>query len=238
MSERGGPMVDTGDAVLLDIEGTVSPVAAVRNTLFGYARPRLADWLGRPDPRIGRIAEEVRWALHDPHADLDVVAAELARWSDADIKAEPLKALQGLIWQDGFATGVLTATLYDDVPPLLRAWVRRGDRVYIFSSGSELAQRLWFANTQFGDLSALISGHFDLSSAGPKNDARSYWVIAEAIGARPERIGFLSDNVAELDAAAAAGMRAVGVSRMDEGCPDVGRHPRITRFTEIRVGRN
>lgn len=207
-------------AVLLDIEGTVSPIAAVRDTLFPYARARIAEWMTRPD---------VRRAVGD------VSVGQLEQWSDTDVKAEPLKTLQGLVWADGFAAGELTATLYDDVPPVLAAWITDGIDVYVFSSGSVLAQRLWFANTQFGDLSGSIRGWFDLS-VGPKREAASYRTIAETIGLPPGDITFYSDVAAELDAAATAGLRTVGVSRERDGAPDVGAHERIEQFTEQRVG--
>lgn len=207
-------------AVLLDIEGTVSPLAAVRDELFPYARRRFDDWMARPEVR-----REVG----------DVSVAQLAQWSDDDVKAGPLKILQGLIWRSGFASGELVATLYDDVPGALRAWRDAGVPVYIYSSGSVLAQQLWFSHTDTGDLSHLISGYYDLAT-GPKRVAQSYRTIAESIGVPTDAITFYSDAVAELDAAAEAGVSTVGVSRPRDGSPDVGSHTRIDRLTELPVG--
>ena len=208
-------------AVLLDIEGTVSPLSAVRDELFPYARRRFDEWMARPEVR-----REVG---------ADVSVAQLAQWSDEDVKAGPLKVLQGLIWRAGFASGDLVATLYDEVPGALRAWRDAGVPVYIYSSGSVLAQQLWFSHTETGDLSHLISGYYDLAT-GSKREAWSYRVIAESIGVPTDAITFYSDSVAELDAADEAGMSAVGVSRSRDGSPDVGNHTRIDRFTELPVG--
>lgn len=155
-------------AVVLDIEGTVSPISAVQQQLFPYARAQLAAWIRRTDPDIVEVVSEVRAAPGDPAADLETVATQLAVWSDTDVKAAPLKTMQGLIWRHGFDTGELRAVLYPDVPPTLDGWVAEGTSVYVYSSGSELAQRLWFAHTQFGDFSDRIRGHFDTRSAGPK----------------------------------------------------------------------
>lgn len=71
---------------------------------------------------------------------------------------------QGHIWQDGFATGELTADMYQDVQPAMAAWVSQGLKTYIYSSGSREAQRNLFGHTKDGDLRGLISGFFDTKS--------------------------------------------------------------------------
>jgi enolase-phosphatase E1 len=215
-------------AVVLDIEGTVSPISAVQQQLFPYARAQLAEWVRCTDPEIVEIVGQVRAALDDPTADLDAVAAQLVAWSDADVKAAPLKTLQGLIWRHGFHTGELQAVLYPDVPPALDSWVAEGVGVYVYSSGSELAQRLWFAHTQFGDLSDRIRGHFDTRSAGPKQETRSYHTIAASIDVPPQDILFLSDALTELNAAREAGWQTLGVSRPEDSAPDLTGHPSVT----------
>ncbi|GAA5073371.1 acireductone synthase [Nocardia iowensis] len=221
------------DAVLLDIEGTVSPVAAIRDSLVPYARPRIAEWVRKSEPEIALIIDAVRLAMGDVAADLDVVTERLHQWSDLGIRAEPLGALQGLIWLDGFASGALSARFYADVPPVLEAWHRSGVPVYVFCAESELVQQLWFAHSEFGDLAHSIGGYFDSASEGADDDPVSYRLIAKVIGVPPERITFASAAIEKLDAAAAAGLRTAGVSRPDDGSPDVGEHPRITRFSEI-----
>lgn len=72
--------------------------------------------------------------------------------------------LQGHIWQEGFASGELTADLYDDVQPAMAAWVSQGLKTYIYSSGSRQAQKNLFTYTQAGDLRGLLSGFFDTTS--------------------------------------------------------------------------
>jgi len=220
-------------AVVLDIEGTVSPISAVQQQLFPYARAQFATWVRRTEPEVMVVVGQVRAALGDPTADLDTVAAQLAAWSDADVKAGPLKTMQGLIWRHGFHTGQLQAVLYPDVPPALDRWVAEGTGVYVYSSGSELAQRLWFAHTQFGDFSDRIRGHFDTRSAGPKGEAHSYHTIAASIDLPPQNILFLSDALAELNAAREAGWQTLGVSRPEDGAPDLTGHPSVTTLNNI-----
>ena len=53
-------------------------------------------------------------------------ADQLERWSDDDRKVTPLKALQGMIWAGGYASGELVAHLYDDAITALRRWSGAG----------------------------------------------------------------------------------------------------------------
>jgi enolase-phosphatase E1 len=210
--------------IVTDIEGTTSAIAHVHEVLFPYSRSRIQDWVRRPE-----AASAVREVAADP----DEAASILVGWIDADVKATPLKTLQGLIWAEGYASGELTAHVYDDVPPVLARWTAAGVPVYVYSSGSELAQRLWFRHTQHGDLLGHFAGHFDTVSAGPKREVGSYQAIAGKIGVEPTELTFLSDVAAELDAAAEAGWHTIGVSRPEDGSPDVGQHRRITTFAEL-----
>ncbi|MCF6469982.1 acireductone synthase [Nonomuraea sp. MG754425] len=217
-------------AVLVDVEGTTSSLSAVRDVLFPYARERLADWAGSARPGVAEIVGRVSELSGRPASE---AVAVLRDWIDRDVKAAPLKELQGLIWAAGFEAGELSAHVYDDVPPALRAWTGAGLRVYVYSSGSVVAQRVWFANTRHGDLSAYLSGHFDIPSAGPKREPCSYRRIAGALGVPPGELVFLSDTLGELDAARAAGLRTVGVSRPQDGSPGTTGHLTVPAFDRL-----
>ena len=142
----------------------------------------------------------------------EVVCKEVMRLMDADVKATGLKQLQGLIWKSGFESGELKAHVYDDVPPALAAWNAAGKDMRIYSSGSVQAQKLFFGHTIAGDLLPHFRGHYD-TTTGPKKEAASYQKIAAEFGLPPSEILFLSDVVAELDAARAAGMQTALVVR-------------------------
>lgn len=218
------------NAVVLDIEGTTSSLSAVRARLFPYARARIGTWLRSAPAEATPIIADVRALAGRPLADVDEVVRILEGWSDRDVKSVPLKTLQGLIWRDGFAAGELVGHVYDDVPSALACWQAAGVRIYVYSSGSVLAQRLWFRHSDHGDLSGCFAGHFDAADPGPKTDPASYRTITARIGVPPAEILFASDARAELDAARAAGMRTVGVSRDSDGGPDVGDHTVIGGF--------
>lgn len=210
-------------AILTDIEGTTTPIAFVHEALFPYARARIADFC-KAHGHEPEVAEALKAARElDGHPDLDPEAtvALLIRWIDEDRKAGPLKTLQGLIWRAGYEEGVLKGQVYDDAARFLRQWQADGLKLYVYSSGSEEAQKLIFGHSDKGDLAALFSGFFD-TRVGAKVEAASYAAIARAVGLAPASILFLSDHAGEIAAAKAAGLP---VARIDRAlAPDAARH--------------
>src|SRR5690606_35838978 len=139
----------------------------------------------------------------------------LQGWIDADRKHTALKALQGMLWKDGYASGHFTAHVYPDAAGRLRAWHEAGMPLYVYSSGSVPAQKLFFGHSDAGDLAPLVAGWFDTETGG-KREPESYRRIAAATGISPPGILFLSDVVEELDAAREAGLATVLVDRRED----------------------
>jgi enolase-phosphatase E1 len=224
-------------AVVVDIEGTTSATSFVTECLYPYSAERFTRWLTEhsEDPGIARAVGQVRELIGEPAAGTGRVVAALLDWLSADQKITPLKTIQGRIWAHGFAAGDLVAHFHPDVIPALRAWKAAGHRLYVFSSGSVAAQRAWFGHTPEGDLRPLLSGLFDTENAGPKRVASSYRAITASTGVDPERTVFLSDLVAELDAAREAGWHTVGVRRPGEPHYErgVGDHLEVASFAEL-----
>ena len=236
----GAPQLTDIRVVLLDIEGTTTPIEFVHHVLFPYARARVRDFLRShgSDPDVRADIELLRreYASERPRpADLPSWDAEaVVYWlMDRDRKSTGLKSLQGKIWEAGYRAGELKGKgeVYADVRPALAGWHDAGKRIAIFSSGSVQAQRNLFANTTAGDLSAFLSGYFD-TTTGPKREAHSYQRIAAELRCRPEDVLFVSDVAAELDAAREAGMRTALCVR---GAPPetVNGHPVIHTFAEL-----
>jgi enolase-phosphatase E1 len=213
----------TIDAVLLDIEGTLSSQSYVATTLFPFSRARIPGYVAEhaEDPTVRRILADTR-ALAEPGED---PVAALQRWIDEDRKAAPLKTLQGLIWDEGYAGGQIFGQIFPDALAALRRWQAAGVPRHIFSSGSVRAQVQFFRHCREGDLQELFDGHFDLT-IGPKLEAESYRKIAAALAVRPDRLRFFSDNPRELVAAADAGVQVLQVIREDT-IPD-------PRFVQVR----
>lgn len=229
----------TCDAIVLDIEGTTSAASHVYDVLFPYARVRMREWItSHPDdPITSDAVAQVAEAIGVRTDDIDAVVAQLQNWIDEDVKAAPLKTLQGLIWSDGYARGDLTSHVFDDVRPSLTQWAAQGLLLAIYSSGSVAAQRALFANAPGGDLNPLFAENFDLGTAGPKRDPDSYRRISSALGIPADRLLFLSDIQDELDAAHEAGWQAVGVLRAGEAQATATVTPHISRFDELTVVR-
>lgn len=211
--------------ILMDIEGTTTAIAFVHRSLFPYAAEAMEGFLAqhatRPD--VAAILRDV------PGEDK---LATLRGWMAEDAKVTPLKALQGLIWHQGYAEGALRGHLWPDVPHALRAWRARNLRLAVYSSGSEEAQRLLFRHSEAGDLEPMFEGFFD-TRMGPKRTAESYARIATAWDAAPGAVLFLSDVAEELDAARDAGMHTCQLIRAEDGTRPSGRHPEARDFNEV-----
>ena len=215
-----GSALDGIRVVLLDIEGTTTPIAFVHERLFGYVRSHLDSFLtsnwSAPDVQQ---AVQVLTAEHSAERNSGSVPAwnvetpqqaraSISRYAlwlmDLDRKSPGLKALQGLIWLGAYQAGELHGEVFDDVAPAMTKWRQQGLRLAIYSSGSALAQRLLFASTPAGDLTPLIEAFFD-TAVGGKKQADSYRAIASSLGCRTGEILFLSDVTAELSAARDSG---------------------------------
>lgn len=238
-SELAGP-VEFSDVrhVVVDIEGTTSASAFVYDVLFPYASERFGDWLEQHagEAETDRIVAEVEReaGLSDPSA--DEIVATLRGWVAEDRKVTPLKELQGLIWEEGLANGELISDFFPDALLALRSWNAAGLPISVYSSGSVLAQRNWYAHSPEGDLTGWITDYYDTANAGPKRESSSYRTIAAAIGVDPGRLLFCSDVVPELDAAREAGWQVVRVRRPGEPhAVEDSAYPEVTEMTDIQL---
>jgi enolase-phosphatase E1 len=199
-------------AILLDIEGTTTPISFVYTRLFPYAREHLRAYLDAH----GRSSEYENFS----------------RLMDADSKTTQLKEVQGQIWEEGYRTGRLTGEVFDDVPTALKRWNDAGIAVGIFSSGSVLAQKLLFRHSSAGDLTPFLRWHFD-TTIGAKKDAESYRRIASTLAVPADGVLFVSDVVPELDAARNAGMRTALSVRPENPPQGDHRHPVARSFDDL-----
>lgn len=221
-------------AIVTDIEGTTSSIDFVHQTLFPYARERLRRFLAEhgQEPAVAHELAEVA-RMEGRALSVTEAADVLERWIAEDRKLTPLKSLQGMIWRQGYEAGALKGHVYADTPAALRRWHAQGLRLYVYSSGSEEAQRLIFRHTDYGDLTPLFSGYFD-TRIGGKREAASYRHILEQIGLPAESVLFLSDIGEELDAARTAGMQTCQLLR-DETVRPFPQHPHARSLDQVPV---
>lgn len=215
--------------ILLDIEGTTTPVDFVCQTLFPYARRNLEPFLREHfcEPEITSLIQD----LHTQHQVDERQGLQTSAWMDEpyelrlrsgvaycqwlmgnDSKCTALKSLQGKIWQEGYAKGDLHGRVYADVPPAFERWRRQKREICIYSSGSVLAQQLLFSSIASGDLTPQIAAFFD-TSVGAKTESESYRKIAESLARDPCDFLFISDAAKEVKAAHDAGMQAIRCNR-------------------------
>lgn len=223
-------------SIITDIEGTTSSISFVHDVLFPYARRALPGFIEarRHDPVVRVWLEQVA-AETGVDADSPVVTETLLHWIDIDRKHTALKALQGLIWASGYETVQFQAHVYPDVPPALHRWKDDGLDLYVYSSGSVAAQKLLFGYSEAGDLTPLFDGYFD-THVGGKRETASYARILGEIGRSGDEVLFLSDIVAELDAARDAGLHTILLERSGPVAERNG-HRAVSAFSDIDIAR-
>ncbi|XP_077226772.1 haloacid dehalogenase-like hydrolase family protein isoform X3 [Tasmannia lanceolata] len=215
--------------IVLDIEGTTTPISFVTDVLFPYARDNVRNHLTgtydseetQDDIKLLRAQVEedleqgVAGSVPIPPDDAgkeEVIASLVANVEAmirADRKITALKQLQGHIWRTGFQSKELQGLVFEDVPEALEKWHAMGIKVYIYSSGSREAQRLLFGNTVYGDLRKYLCGFFD-TTVGNKRETRSYMEISQSLGVdKPSQILFITDVLQEAVAAKAAGLEVI-----------------------------
>ena len=248
--------------ILLDIEGTTCPVSFVASVLFPYARERLASYLetNQGDPEVQALLAATQDAFAaDPNPEVQALrqaspipghsdgqgqlqlgqtnsplVAYLQWLIDHDIKFPALKELQGRIWASGYANGDLIAPLFDDVAPTLHHWHQDGYQLAVYSSGSVAAQRLLYRHSQNGNLESLFSHWFD-TQIGSKQAPASYRAIAADLQLKPAEILFVSDALAEIEAAHGVGMAVIFSDREGNPGRDPGPFNAIKSLTEIEL---
>ena len=223
-------------AIVTDIEGTTSSIQFVHEVLFPYAEKKLPDFIRQ---HRGDTAVEAELRDAADYAKLDInnteqLIALLLQWIAEDKKVTALKALQGLVWEHGYRNGDYQAHIYPDALTELINWHKQGIDLYVYSSGSIHAQKLFFGFNEGGDLQYLFKNYFDTTS-GPKRVSESYRAIQKSIGIPATEILFLSDIVEELNAANETGMHTAWVQR--EPAPLI-RHPQhqcLSSFADIQM---
>jgi enolase-phosphatase E1 len=235
--------------LLLDIEGTTTPVDFVYKTLFPYANRKVEGFLLEHfrDLEVQAVLAELAaqrqrdereglrpaaWNQETEEARLRSTIAYVQWLMSNDSKCTSLKALQGKIWQLGYTSGELHGEVYADVPPAFARWRRQGREICIYSSGSVLAQQLLFRSTAAGDLTADISAFYD-TAIGPKTESASYRRIVESRRRAASEVLFVSDMIKEIDAARLAGLQATLCVREPIATNDHNSRRPIRTFDEI-----
>ena len=226
--------------VLTDIEGTTSSLSFVKDVLFPYAARCLPEYIrtNKHQPQVQVELNAVAEKIQVSGSDEEAIIAALLSWIKEDKKETPLKNLQGLVWQLGYEAADYQAHMYADAVAWLQERKNEGLTLYVYSSGSVQAQKLFFQYSDHGDIRSLFSGHFD-TTVGKKTEPEAFRVISRQCEIAPEETLFLSDVEAELDAAKSVGYWTARLLRSEDygvTPTDVqSQHPVFTSFTEINL---
>ncbi len=208
--------------LLLDIEGTTTPITFVKDTLFPYALAHAKTFLDAhwEETVIRSIVSDLiaqaltdglsiaQFAADTKEQSLESISSFVADCIRNDRKISPLKKLQGLIWEAGYAGGELKGALFEDVAESVERVVQAGANVSIYSSGSKHAQQLLFGHSSQGDLRPKLTCYFD-TKVGQKSEEDSYREILLTLGALPTDVLFVTDILSEAKAARAAGLQVL-----------------------------
>lgn len=221
-------------AIVTDIEGTTSSLSFVKDILFPYAKAHLPDYVRNnlQQAAVIDILQAVQ-TISGKAMEVEQIIALMQQWIEQDLKHTPLKLLQGMIWENGYKQSDFTGHVYQDAYEQMLNWHKQGIKLYVYSSGSEAAQKLLFQYSDFGDISGLFSGHFD-TRIGHKREASSYAKIVNTLALNPETILFLSDTVQELDAAMLAGMQVQWLKRDSANAHD-SKYSGVSDFYQIKI---
>ncbi|GMP67308.1 hypothetical protein CsSME_00027347 [Camellia sinensis var. sinensis] len=215
--------------ILLDIEGTTTPISFVTGVLFPYVNNNLVKHLAasydcdETQHDISLLRSQIQSDLKQGIAGsvpvapdymgkemvIETLAANVEAMIHANRKVTALEQLQGHIWRTGFQSNELAGVVFDDVPEALERWHALGIKVYVYSSDSREAQQLLFANSNYGDLRMYLCGFFD-TTIGSKRDTRSYVEILRTVGVdRPADMLFVTNMIQEAESARAAGLEVM-----------------------------
>ncbi len=250
-------------AILLDIEGTTTPVDFVYQTLFPYACRHLEPFLREhsSDPDVRADLEALRrehsndveqglnpppWpggpASEDPRTRRSQTAARDRSVADA------VRHVHWLMDQDRKSTGLksLEGKIWEAG---YRSGALRGEVYNDVPRAFERWQRQGREIAIFSSGSVLAQKLLFSSTAagdltkfirdyfdtrtGAKREAESYRRIAAALGLQPAEVLFVSDVAAELDAARATGMQTALCVRPGQPEPPATAHAVVRTFDEI-----
>ncbi|MCS6820471.1 MAG: acireductone synthase [Microscillaceae bacterium] len=224
--------------ILTDIEGTTTSVSFVYEVLFPYFEKNLPKFLeqNQQNSLVQACLQEVQRTVEQEqnlttNFRLEDALHTLLQWTRQDRKHTALKTLQGILWELGYQKGEIKGHIYEEVPTYLAQWHKAGIRLGIYSSGSVKAQKLLFGTSIFGDLTPYFSHYFD-TNIGQKKASESYKNIQNILELPASQILFLSDVVAELDAAKLCGFQTIQLVRNGHIQANP-KHPIATNFAEV-----
>jgi len=195
---------------LLDIMGTMVHNRFIKE-LMGYFAGNSEAYIQKAPAEALEVIDEIKrgTGLETPEQIATHVATEVKQRN-----FNPnYMFLMGLINEQGYQSGELTAPFFEDVSQALQRFGDAGIGRVVYSQGSPQEQATIFRHSDMGDLTHLVNRYIGTDGVGPKKDPTSYERISDTLRTSPSDITFFSDLTEELDAADKAGLGVVLVNR-------------------------
>lgn len=212
-------------AIVFDILGTASKSGFLEKVLFPFLKINLDNyvnthWTKKEFVKLyHRILEqsvefqkkEASTPLVLPH-DSGQAKTSLLDFinfvTDNGINAPSVTELRFKVWFEGYQQSKLRTPIYSDVPNRIRTWFAEGIKFYVFSNTWIEAQKALLRNTNHGDLTTLIAGHYD-NDFGLLLEPDSWRRLCTDIREQANDVLFLTKSPLEGRAAAEAGLNVV-----------------------------
>lgn len=237
-------------AIVFDILGTASKSGFLERILFPFFKSNLdpylnTHWNKHDFNRLYKRIQDFSTELNKTEPSTPIVLAHnttqakpsllnfLNFCQENGIQSPAVTQLRFKVWFEGYQTSRLLTPIYSDVPASLRRWFAEGIKFYVFSNTWVEAQKALLRNTNHGDLTNLITGHFD-NDFGPLNEADSWRRLCAQIHESPNNVLFLTKAVQEARAAQDAGMQVVLVLTHRHNVKAIG-HDDRQRFAYVRT---
>lgn len=212
-------------AIVFDILGTASKSGFLERILFPFLKVNLDSYIGQhwnakefiklfkkiQDQSVEFNKQEPSTPIVLAH-DTSQARASLMNFinfvTDNGVNSTAVTQLRFKVWFEGYQQSKLKTPIYSDVPNRIRTWFAEGIKFYVFSNTWIEAQKALLRNTNHGDLTNLISAHFD-NEFGLLTEADSWRRLCYEIRESPQDVLFLTKSPQEGRAAADAGLSVV-----------------------------
>lgn len=209
-------------AIVFDILGTASKSGFLERVLFPFLKVNLETYINThwdkadfiklyqriQDQSVDFNKQEVSTPVvvdHESPQAKSTLLQFINFVTDNGVNSPAVTQLRFKVWFEGYQQSRLRTPIYADVPAGLKRWYAEGIKFYVFSNTWVEAQKALLRNTNHGDLTNLIAGHFD-NDFGSLTEVDSWRRFCSQIQQSPNNVLFLTKSPPEGRAAQDAGL--------------------------------
>jgi len=233
----GNSQLDHVKAVLIDVEGTITPSTFFKDVLVKHVRDNVDTYVithFATEAIIKHVAGLRKQAAEDVVAGLEgaVIIPEVddiktvALAVSANIKSQldhnRCSTDAGAIFYEmitsAFTSKIIQGKVYEDVPPTLKKFKMSDIKVYAYVECCADTAKLQLQYSDHGDLTGMFAGYYDHSKLGTKlgssmKEKDTYIKLAAALQVDADQMLFLTSKPTDAVAAHSAGLKTCIVTR-------------------------